>query len=113
MVGGTTLGHLPGVKAGGILRLIGVLLLLVHHDEADVRQRSEHRAAGAHHDVGAAGLYHAPLQQALGVVEGGVLHRHPLTETGLEAAYHLGGEAYLRHQHQGGAPQLQAALDEF
>ena len=82
MVGGAALGHLPRVKAGGVLRLIGVLLFLVHHDEADVRQRREHRAAGAHHDVGPAGLYHPPLQKALGVAEGGVLHRHPLAEAG-------------------------------
>ena len=42
-----------------------------------------------------------------------MLHRHPLAEAGFEAAYHLGGEAYLRHQNKGGAPQFQAALDEF
>ena len=65
---------------GGVARCgfrpVGVLLLLVNDDKADIFQRRKHRAAGAHHDICTAVLDHLPLQQTLGVVERGVLHRH-------------------------------------
>ena len=75
-------------------------------------QRCKHRAAGAHHDVGVALLDHPPLQQPLGVVEGGMLHRQPAAEGGFEAADHLGRQADLRHQHQRPAALSQRFLDE-
>ena len=57
-----------------------MLLLLVNDDKADVFQRRKHCAAGADHDICAAVLNHLPLQQTLGVVERGMLHRHAATE---------------------------------
>ena len=61
-------------------RPVGVLLLLVNDDKADIFQRRKHSAAGANHDICAAILNHLPLQQTLGMVERGVLHRHPAAE---------------------------------
>ncbi len=66
-----------------------MLLLLVNDDKADVFQRRENRAAGAYHDVCPAILYHLPLQQPLGVVEGRVLDGHPPPELALEPKDHL------------------------
>ena len=40
-------------------------------------------APGPHHDVGAAVLYHLPLDQTLGVVQGRVLDGHPPPEPAL------------------------------
>ena len=77
-------GHLVGRIAGRRLRAVGVLLLLINDDKADVFQRRKHCAAGADHDICAAVLDHLPLQQAFGVVEGRVLHRHPAAELPLE-----------------------------
>ena len=113
MVHGPALGHLPGIEAGGAFRPVGVLLLLVQHDEADVFQRREHRAAGSHHDVGPTGLDHLPLQKPFGVVEGRVLHCHPSAEGLLQAADHLRRQADLRHQYQGGLAPLQRALNQL
>ena len=77
-------GTLPGDLVGGVARRgfrpVGVLLLFVNDDKADVFQRRKHCAAGAHHDICTAVLNHLPLQQTLGMVERGVLHRHPAAE---------------------------------
>ena len=106
-------GHLVGRVAGRGFGAVGVLLLLVDDDEADVFQRREDRAAGAHHDIGAAVLDHLPLQKPLGMVEGRMLHGHPLAEPALQSQDHLGRQADLRHQHQCPLAQLQAPLDEL
>ena len=68
--GGALAGHIVGGIAGRGLALIGVLLLLIDQDQANILQRGEHRAAGPHHNVRLAGLDQPPLQKALGVVEG-------------------------------------------
>ena len=88
-------------------------LLLVDDDEADVFQRGKDGAPGPHHDVGAAVLYHLPLEQTLGVVEGRVLDGHPPPEPALEAEDHLRRQADFRHQHEGAAAQRQTPLDEL
>ena len=82
--GGTLPGDLVGRVARRGFRPVGVLLLLINDDKADVFQRRKHCAAGADHDICAAVLDHLPLQQAFGVVECGVLHRHPAAELPLE-----------------------------
>ena len=78
--GGTLPGDLVGRVARCGFRPVGVLLLFVNDDKADVFQRRKHCAAGADHDICAAVLDHLPLQQALGVVERRVLHRHAAAE---------------------------------
>ncbi len=81
-------GALPGDLVGGVARCgfrpVGVLLLLINDDKADVFQRRKHSAAGTNHDICTTILDHLPLQQAFGVVECGVLHRHPAAELPLE-----------------------------
>ena len=106
-------GHLVGGVPGRGFGAVGVLLLLVDDDEADVLQRGKDGAPGPHHDVGAAVLYHLPLEQALGVVQGRVLDGHPPPEPALEAEDHLRRQAYFRHQHEGAAAQRQTPLDEL
>ena len=101
-----------GGVAGRGFALVGVLLFLIQNDEADVLQRREHRAAGAHHNVGVALLDHPPLEQPLGIVEGGMLYRQPAAEGGFEASDHLGRQTDLRHQHQCPAAHGQRFLDE-
>ena len=78
--GGTLPGDLVGRVARCGFRPVGVLLLFVNDDKADVFQRRKHCAAGANHDICAAILDHLPLQQALGMVERRVLHCHPAAE---------------------------------
>ena len=46
-------GHIPGVIAGhGAVLLIGTVVLLIEHDQAQVADRQEHRRAGSHHHKG-------------------------------------------------------------
>ncbi len=90
-----------------------MFLLLINDDEADVFQRGEDGAPGAHHDIRAAVLDHLPLEQALGVIERRVLDGHPPPEPALEAEDHLRRQADLRHQHEGAASQCQTPLDEL
>ena len=106
-------GHLVGGVPGRGLGAVGVLLLLVDDDEADVFQWRKDGAAGTHHDVGPAVLDHLPLEQSFRVVEGRVLHGHPPAELALQPQDHLGGQADLRYKHQRPPPQLQAPLDEL
>ena len=60
--GGTLPGDLVGRVARCGFRPVGVLLLFVNDDKADVFQRRKHCAAGADHDICAAVLDHLPLQ---------------------------------------------------
>ena len=83
--GGALPGNLVGRVARRGFRPVGVLLLFVNDDKADVFQRGKHCAAGADHDICAAVLDHLPLQQAFGVVERRMLHRHAATELPLES----------------------------
>ena len=91
-----------------------MLLLLVDDDEADAFPVGRRRRSRVpHHDVGAAVLYHLPLEQTFGVIEGRVLDGHPPPEPALEAEDHLRRQADLRHQHEGAAAQRQTPLDEL
>ena len=78
--GGTLPGNLVGRVARRGFRPVGVLLLLINDDETDIFQRRKHCAAGTNHDICTTILDHLPLQQAFGVVECGVLHRHAAAE---------------------------------
>ena len=78
--GGTLPGDLVGRVARRGFRPVGVLLLFVNDDKADVFQRRKHSAAGADHDICTTILDHLPLQQTFGVVECGMLHRHAAAE---------------------------------
>ena len=73
-------GNVVRVIARSGLALVGVFLFLIHNDEPQVLQRCKHSAARANDDVGVPLLDHAPLQQALGIIEGGMLHGQPAAE---------------------------------
>ena len=77
--------------ARGGFALVGVLLLLIQNDEADIFKRGEDCAARAHNNIGVALLDHPPLQQTLCVVERAVLHSQPAAEHCLKPPDHLRG----------------------
>ena len=85
-------------------------MLLVHHDQADVRQRCEDRGARAHDDAhvaGDGGVAHGP---ALAVGEPGVQHGDLIAEARGEAASGLRRERDLGHQHEHRAAARERAL---
>ncbi len=94
----------PRVVAGGGLRFVGALLLLVHHDEADVAQRGENRRPRAHHDGGVAVADPLPLVHALGQGQPAVEDRHAGAEPPPEQRHGLRRERDFRHHHDHAAP---------
>ena len=87
-------------------------MLLIHHDEAEVRDRCEYGRAGAEYDARPAAVSLAPGEQALGVGEPRVQHRERGLEAFAKAPDQLRGEPDLRHQHQRTLTACQHALDE-
>jgi len=73
-------GHVPGVVAGDVFRLIAALLLLVQNDEPQVGQGGEHRRAGADHHVGVPPPGPLPLVIPLPRPQGAVEDGHTLSK---------------------------------
>ena len=91
-------GDLPGVIPRGRLLLERRLVLLVQHDQPEVRRRGEDGAAGAHHDGDLAVGDPLPVPVPLGVGQVTVQHRHA-AEPQPEPLDRLRRQADLRHQH--------------
>ena len=106
------LGHVPGMIAGRIFRLVASLLLLVQHDEAQTAQRRKDGGPGAQHHVHLPTANALPLVIALGDFQRAVEHGHPASEIGGKAGHHLGGQHDLRHQYHGGPSLFQYLLDQ-
>ena len=64
--------HVAGVVARHFFLLVGVVVLLIHHDERQVGHRREHGRACSYHNVGFAIADALPLLGALVVAEGGM-----------------------------------------
>jgi hypothetical protein len=72
-------GHLPGVVAGhGTVLLVGAVVLLIQHDQAQGADRQEDRRAGAHHQQGPCPNLQAaaPGGDALALTTAAVKFRH-------------------------------------
>ena len=98
---------------GYIFRLIGALLLLIQHDEAQILQGGKHSGAGANHHPGLPRLDALPLVVPLPCSQGGVEDGHLLPEMGGEQPHKLGSQGDLGHQHQGGAAPPERLVDQF
>ena len=105
-------GEIPRVVAKAVLLLEGAVVLLVDDDDAEVVKRGEHSGAGADQDGGAAVATGQPGIEPLPVVHGGVHGHHGHVEAAPEAIDGLGGEAYLRHHHQGLPARLEQGLED-
>jgi hypothetical protein len=81
-----------------LLALVRALLLLVHHDEAEVAQGRQDRVAHPHEEgrIVVEEPHHVP--HPLRGVEAGVAHGHLPGEAPLQAGQEPGGEADLGHQ---------------
>ena len=110
--GTEVLGHLPGVVAGRVFRLITPLLLLVHHDEAQVFQGGKNGGPGAQHHADFSPADALPLVVALRHFQGTVEHGGLFTEIGTKLPHHLGSQHDLRHQHHGRLSQCQCFLNQ-
>ena len=112
VLGGPLPGHLPGVVAGTSVGLVGGLMLLVHHDYADVLQRRKYGASGPDHHPGFTGADAPPFVVALARRQRRMQHRRVAAEAPVQPGHHLGRQRDFRHQHDGRAPQLQRLPDQ-
>ena len=92
MGAGPPKGNRAGVVARVALVLVGGVVLLVDHDQPEVRDRREHRGAGTDAHPGVALAQPAPLGVALGLGEAGVEHRHRVAEPFEKAPHDLRGQ---------------------
>ncbi len=107
-------GQIPGVIAGRLGLLVAAVVLLVHHDRPQIRQRGEEGRAGAHGDPLLAGPELTPGVVALAVREAGVEDGYLVPEAGPEAGHGLGREGDLGHQdHRPPSPPAHHLLQEF
>ena len=104
---GAPLGHHARVVARIALLLVGGVVLLVDHDQAEVVERSEHRRARADADARLAAAHAPPLVVALARGELRVHDRHGVAEALDEAARGLRRERDLGHEHDRRAAALQ------
>ena len=92
--------------ARGLLLLVRALVLLVHDDDTEVRQRRKDRAARPDRDTGLAAREFHPLLAALPFREVTVQHGHTgrtrtrMVKSGAEAFHRLRGEGDFGHQNQ-------------
>ena len=92
--------------------MIGLLVLLVDHDEPQLGKGGKERRAGAYHHVDrpCPGLF--VLLIALSCRKPGMHHRHPVPEGGGQLPYGLIGKGDLRNQHDGLFSQALHIFDE-
>ena len=91
-------GHLFGAIAGGIFGLIGMLLLLVQDQKAQLGAGGEYGGPGAHHNGGLPVFHPLPLVKAFAVWQAGMEHRNLVPKPGGHQAQQLGGQGNFRHQ---------------
>ena len=104
--------HLPGMIAGGVFGFIGVLLLLIHNEQAKILRRRKDRRAGAENDRRLPGADALPGVVALGDAQAAVEHRHLFAEMGGKKGQKLRRQSDLRHQQQGRSALFQAIGNE-
>ena len=97
---GAAHGDVAPVVAQHLALLVGGLVLLVHDDELEVRQRREHRRARAHHHVERAAAGQLPVAPPLAHRQVRVEQADPRREAPAERRHDLGAQRHLGHQHQ-------------
>ena len=106
-------GDIAAVVARDVFLLVGVLVLLIDEDEAEVRQRREDGGARADDDAGDALADAVPFVEALALGEVRVQHGDLVLhggEAGFEAADGLGREGNFRNEDEDGFPEIERAL---
>ena len=110
-LGGAAAGDRAGVVAGVALLLVGGVVLLVDHDQAEVAQRREDGRARPDADARLAAAQPLPLVVALAVGEGRVQDGEAVAEPGPEARHRLRRQADLGDQHDRPLAPRQRRLD--
>ena len=104
----TSLSVVPGA---GVVVLVGPLVLLVDHDQAEVGLRGKYGAAGADDEAVLALPHLPPLVEPLAVRQSAVEHRDLAGKPGGEPLDRLPGERDLGDEHDGPSPERHAPPD--
>ena len=104
-------GDVARAVARGFVLLVGGLVLLVHHQQAQRAHGREERAARADDDARLAGGDAPPFVVALAVGEMAVQDGDDVAEAPAEALHGLGREGDFRHEGDGPLPRVQRGLD--
>ena len=99
--------QVPGLVAETILLLVGGIVLLVDHNQAQRGAWREHGRTGADHKPGAARTGVLPGAQALAFIQSRMQHRRRGVEAGLEAGRELWRKPDLRRQEKALAARCQ------
>ena len=91
-------GHIAGVVARRFILLVGVVVLLIDHDQRQVGHRREHGRTRTYHNVGLAIADALPLLGALVVGERRVQDRDLVAENLVQVRGHRGSQSDLGHQ---------------
>ncbi len=104
-------GHVAAVVARRFFLFIALVVLLVHHDQAQIAHGRENPGARAHHHRRRARANPPPLIGALRIAEGAVQNGHAIAEAAEELAGHGGRQGDFRHQQQRAAAAGQRRVD--
>ena len=91
--------------------LVALFMLLVDDDDPEIPERAEERRARAHDHARHAAAHHLPLVEPLAGRETAVKDRHGRAEARTKTPHGLRRERDLGHEHAGGLPALEHALD--
>ena len=102
------------ISRRGILLLVAGIVLLIHHDQAQISEGQEHCAARAHQEPPLALFVgHSAIRRgALTGGESAVIHFQPVSEKPAKPDDELGGQGNLRDEEQGVLPPLQDLVDQ-
>ena len=103
--------RVAGLEPGRPVALVGRVVLLVHHDQADVRQRREQGRPRPDDEVRLAGADPAPLVGALPVAQGGVHDGDPDREVRPQPVHDGRGQGDLGDEQERGPAGSQGGGD--
>ena len=101
--------HVAGVIMRAVILLVGLVVLLIDDDQAEIRIGQKQRRARADHDRRFAGCDRRPVARAGARRQFGMPFQRTHAKTLREAIEELSGQRDLRHQDQ----RLLAAADDF
>ena len=112
VLGAAELGHVARVIARRALGLIGVLLLLVDDEQAEILHGCENRAARADNDARETRADAFPLVVALRERQAAVQNGDRVTEIGGKRLDHLRRQRNLRHEQDRALPRRERLRDQ-